>query len=517
MKRRLALLFIPFLCTAVALTGLYTLLHYMLLVRFETLPVKEIWVEVLLPSILAALIGIFYFRKRIVLLRLGWRGHDFYTFICIIGLAVPSVVAQMHLEESFGKLTRVERPSQIDLRHPTRYYHIDRAWVANNRGGYSMKTTSANRYGSKIMVTFFFAAPMFDSPSDSLSPRSNRWIVNTYSSEFPNTALDKSEQQARIEEYFRRCAGMFTRHRFDTRYLRNSRGSDDHDYCLEAVNDARIGAAEPLLILLPKKGSYQARTGNGYNWIWYTFLGGIALWFILMVNTPFDRKMARRFFSNHLRAKDRERRRQSSLEMLAMFYPQKKIWAAPVIFDINLLLFLAMAIGGVSIFTPRSADLLAWGGCYAPAIARGEWWRLLTSMFLHAGVLHLAMNMLVFYMICLPLEEALGSRRFMIIYLVSGLAAGVCSLCLHHTAAVSVGASGAIFGMYGLTAAMMLTGYVDRTTVSTFRPMIFIFIFFNIFTGLLNGNIDMAAHVGGLGAGFIIGLLFFPKYKKHKR
>lgn len=181
---------------------------------------------------------------------------------------------------------------------------------------------------------------------------------------------------------------------------------------------------------------------------------------------------------------------------------------------INLLIALSMAfVGGRP---EQSADSLqlAWGANFAPATTDGEWWRLATAMFLHFGILHLLMNMLALWDSGRLVERLFGPVRFLAIYLASGLTGNLVSLIVHGDRAVSGGASGAIFGIYGALLAFLLTER-QRLHVAEFRWMFWGATAFSVLAlsfGLLIPGIDNAAHFGGLLAGITSGyILLAPR------
>jgi len=138
---------------------------------------------------------------------------------------------------------------------------------------------------------------------------------------------------------------------------------------------------------------------------------------------------------------------------------------------------------------------------------RGEWWRLVTAGFLHGGVLHLLMNFWALYDLGAQVEEAFGTARFLVLYLVSS-ACGFLASCL-WTPALSIGASAAIFGLIG---AMIAYGYRSRTTLGQYTRAIYTrWAIYGLLFGLMPGlQIDNAAHLGGLAAGLGLGYLAAP-------
>ena len=111
----------------------------------------------------------------------------------------------------------------------------------------------------------------------------------------------------------------------------------------------------------------------------------------------------------------------------AYFIPRGNFVVTPIIIEINLLVFIIMVASGVSLFMPSTEDIIQWGANFRPLITGGEWWRLFTSMFLHYGIIHLALNMYALFCIGIYLEPLLGKLRFATAYLASGLLAAAAS------------------------------------------------------------------------------------------
>ena len=172
---------------------------------------------------------------------------------------------------------------------------------------------------------------------------------------------------------------------------------------------------------------------------------------------------------------------------------------------INFTVFVVMAVSGVSIDNPTIADLLRWGADFGPLTLGGEPWRLFTSMFVHIGLMHVLSNMLVFAYVGPTVERMLGNVGFFVLYLVAGLAGSLWAL-FWNPLQIEAGASGAIFGIYGALVAMLLR---DRDSIpphvgAKLLRFATIFVFYNLVNSLRPG-ISMAAHVGGLVAGFACG------------
>lgn len=151
--------------------------------------------------------------------------------------------------------------------------------------------------------------------------------------------------------------------------------------------------------------------------------------------------------------------------------------------------------------------LVALGALYGPLVLiYDEWWRLFTAMFLHGGMTHLLMNMFSLYIVGRAVELYFDRRAYLAIYFFSGLIGAIASLYMHPQS-VGVGASGAIFGIFGAIAGFFIIykdviGPQSRAFMKNFGVVIAI----NLFLGLSIPSIDMSAHIAGLVVGIIGGL-----------
>ncbi len=182
---------------------------------------------------------------------------------------------------------------------------------------------------------------------------------------------------------------------------------------------------------------------------------------------------------------------------------------------INIIVFAAMILAGANFFSPDPEMLLSWGASLRYLTYFGGWWRLLTSCFLHSGILHLGFNLYALAVIGAVVEWQLGPVRYAFTYLLAGIAGGVASIFWHATT-VSVGASGAIFGLCGVLFALFTTNLFDESVRAPLLRNMAIVIGLNLFIGL-TGPMDNAAHIGGLVAGVIMGYVYYPSLLKPEK
>jgi rhomboid protease GluP len=196
----------------------------------------------------------------------------------------------------------------------------------------------------------------------------------------------------------------------------------------------------------------------------------------------------------------------------SILIPRKNFFITPLLVDINFVVFILMVISGVGFLNPDTESLVNWGANFRPSTLDGQWWRLVTNFFIHIGFIHLLFNMYALLYIGIILEPFLGALRFATAYMLCGILASLNSLYWHDLT-ISAGASGAIFGMYGIFLALLTTNMIEKTKRKALLISIAIFVFYNLANGL-KGGIDNSAHLGGLISGIIAGYVFYPGLRK---
>lgn len=195
--------------------------------------------------------------------------------------------------------------------------------------------------------------------------------------------------------------------------------------------------------------------------------------------------------------------------------PERKPVCMTAFIIINVVVFLWLSFGGQ---TEDGLYMYEHGAMYVPAFLGGEKYRIFTSMFLHFGFNHLMNNMITLLIVGRRLESVVGSVKFFVIYLLSGVGGTALSACVEYLRedyAISAGASGAIFGLTGalLCLTLLNRGYIAGVT----KWEMLIIIGISLYNGFVSPGVDNAAHIGGLIVGFVVAyLLCFKRYAKRR-
>lgn len=177
---------------------------------------------------------------------------------------------------------------------------------------------------------------------------------------------------------------------------------------------------------------------------------------------------------------------------------------------INVLVFFLLSLRGD---TESGYFMLQYGAMYEPQVTEGhEYYRLITSLFLHFGIQHLLNNMVMLGALGYQLENEIGRIKFLLIYFISGIGGNLCSLywnVSHGEQVISAGASGAIFGLMG---ALLYIVAVNRGRLGRLsgRGML-IMVALSLYFGLTSSGVDNSAHIGGLICGILITVLLYRR------
>lgn len=172
---------------------------------------------------------------------------------------------------------------------------------------------------------------------------------------------------------------------------------------------------------------------------------------------------------------------------------------------ITVFMYILMTFNGGS---ENIRTLVLYGAKVNELIVLGQWWRLITPMFLHIGFTHLVFNSLVIYFLGKEIEVLIGHTRFLILYLLSGILGNATSFAVNQS--ISAGASTAIFGLFSATIVLGKL-YPYHNAIQRLSRTYLILIIINVISGFMNSTIDNAGHMGGLLGGYLVMYLISSK------
>lgn len=510
MRDKIRIIFIPTLLTLLGLIIIYTFLHWILFIKLELFGLKEILTNFGIPITLTGLAAWILLRPKFKILNLeakrgNWR--DFYSFILWLVLTVPVIVAQEYIVTASGQLTEMNSIDEINNIQHTKFYTLKNVYIDKRNVGIHSSFDASGKHNEHFNMHIYVALPIFAKESDTTKSECSAWLGVEYKETISNR-LDQSEKERKYQEF-----AAQSQRDFDEKdvskfiYLDRIGNSEKKEGLIEAIKKNTLIKGSQT-ILVPISEPFDARNGNKLSWIFGSSLIGLSMWLIMLLIPKTD--------ENHLkRIKDGQPDKEAQEEMkdfIEFLKPREGYYITPILIYSNLAIYILMTILGLGFISFKGQDLLNWGANYGPLTKNGEWWRLLTSTFLHGGLMHVLANMYGLLFVGIFLEPMLGKAKFLTTYLLTGLLASIASIWWYD-ATISVGASGAIFGLYGLFLAFMLTKVFPSEFGKAFLLSTVIFVGYNLLMGLV-GGIDNAAHIGGLLSGFLVGLILYPTIKK---
>jgi membrane associated rhomboid family serine protease len=522
---KIKLIYLRFLLVAVGFILLYSFLIWIVVYQFSLLALNEDLINFWLPFCLPAIPVYIWLRPRIKLLVLKDKKGNLpflYFFAACLAISAPTIVLQGYLLTATGKLTTVKNISEISQKPITKYYTVANHYIDKQHATVHRRTEVSGRNNEYLTFHLYIACPILNKTPQIDTGNSNNfnmpvaWLGTEYKNGISNHSSDTEKEQA-FKELGIEAYNKFKDENLDRFIYLDHIGNNDRrkGYYAAIKSIPQYNGTEPL-ILEAKNEPFETRNGDKFGWIFKSFGIGAGIWLIMLIFPKFNnvqlKKLPEYSFQNQL---------ESFCKFISSIKITSKSSVSIIIIALNILVFIIMVFAGLGFISFDGQDLYAWGANYRPAVISGQWWRLLTNIFLHGGLMHLIFNMYGLLFVSIFLEPILGRAKFIIAYFLCGLLASLASIWW-HPATLSVGASGAIFGLYGVLTALLTTNKADASSKRGLLINNAIFIVINLIIGF-TGGIDNAAHIGGLFTGFIIGYIMYffinepkpnGKYKK---
>jgi len=478
-------------------------LRWLLFIKYPILDVREeiwnFWIPLIFPGIPLLI----WIRPRLRVLQFKAKVEDCrFWLLLILWLTLTGMLyfSQNLLTTATGKLVVVNNVNEINFKNKVRYYKIKRFVVDHKYGTSYTDISVSGKYKSDFNIHLYFAAPI-TVPSQK---RKNIVPKYWYGMEFQKTIdnrLSAAAKDIMYKEYFKECVARLSVDKYTQvdHFERLPRSSLKTNLVRAITSEFNQVPNAYYEILSPVTTSYEARNGSKAKWMILSLVIGLGIFLLLLIWPTFYEQEYKRQLAGIKPKKD------DLLYALSYLIPKDGHFITSIIIDINVLIILAMLIKGYSISSPNAAELLEFGASRRTEVIEGQWWRLLTNVFLHSGILHLLSNITGIVVAAIFIEPVIGRKKYALLYLLSGLGASLCSIAYYENT-VSVGASGAIFGLYGAILASMISNNYSRKFKKSVLIFFTVYIGINLFYGLL-GGIDNAAHIGGLITGALLGLL----------
>lgn len=502
--------YVPVVALAGTLLAVYSFLNWALAAHTNLLRLDDSLVDYWLPLGVSWVLVLVFVQRRLGLLKPDARRKlpALDHFLAVIIIAAPTILAQGYVRAASGAITHVSDLSDIASAPETRYYTADHVCVAYADAVLKPVVVTSGR-NNNLFVRLYAAEPLCLRASVDTARRTV-WIGLKSQTSFSNSLTDADKNVSYTDFIYQATVQFQHEDPHSYRFFERVGRNEDAKNFLAALKDKpKSSDLNGAMVLIPHKEPFEQRTTSfrltiqdQLRWTFGALAFGALGWLAYVLPRDLDAKKLRQWREGKSRDAEKER------QILSLFLiPARTHYGLPVLIDINLLVFAAMVWSGLGFIAFQTSDLLAWGANYRPALHGFGLLRLISSQFVHGGFMHLANNLYGLIFAGLFLLPVVRNAGLIACYLIAGLGGSIASAAV-HPATVAVGASGAIFGLFGLLLTLVLLRD-DRLAVvrSVVLLNVAIFVALNLFIGAVSPGIDNAAHIGGLGTGVLLGLV----------
>jgi rhomboid protease GluP len=454
-----------------------------------------------LPGMLAFGLVEYFIQSHLSKLKFPNKGNleGLYFLVAFIALAVPIGMAHWAAESEFATVARIVSSADISPSDRTSYYIIQKTCMEREKArAYSTVRRDA-RYNTPEDFEIYVTVPECSQPNP---PKV--WIGLFYSGEIKDR-LSNSAMENEYRAFAAKTEQNFAKEDTSTfRYLERLGASRQRRNFLRAI-EGKSGPVGPVTIVVPYKEAFVRLTSTAVRaYVWSLGIG-LTLWLVMILLIGLDHEKL-----HPLNKRDEELKSQ----LLSRFYrPRRNHYGPAVLIDINIAIFAAMALSGLGFVSFETDDLIAWGATSGALDHGWGLYRLVSSLFVHDGLMHLLGNMYGLFFACFYLtsvgKSIAKNSRLIFAYLFCGVIGNVAGLVVHPQM-IAVGASGAIMGLWGVLAVLALLR--DERLEGNEKGVLTnvgIFAGLTILFGFLLPGIDNVAHVGGFATGMALGLVFY--------
>lgn len=495
-KVKIKEVYLPYIVVSIGTIVSYNLLRWTFDIKLDSLPLKDdllnFWVPFTLPWVPVLL----WLRPRLRILKMKWRNDNssfFYQFIMVLSIAIPTIFSQEYIEKASFGLVAVSDVTVIPQLPKEKYFDIRSFQVKKNPCESHVTSRTSGKYNANLNFYLYLSCPF--------EGTKNMW----YGIEYKRGLSNRASNEAKSYEYanfLEESQKEFKMLNFQgVSYFEKLGNSDAKDGFLEAIrmNNPDIDTKEQI-ILIPRIKDFEQRIATAFPWIFYSFGIGALLLFVMIMIPKINTGALK-----HLKKK-KPLKNGDLKDILVFINPLGPYQPIAILILLNLVVFLIMVLMGLNIMSPTPKELLEIGGNRRLEVLNGEYWRLITSLFIHAGISHLFMNLVSLSFAALILKNVLGKIKLLTSFVVCGILASVSSIFWYENT-VSVGASGAIFGLYGIILAFTIFNIYPSNERRLNWILLGLFAGLSLLFGFFVGA-DNAAHLGGLASGFLLGVLF---------
>ena len=453
-KLRLKQVFLPYLGLSILTILLFGALRWLLDIYLDVLPLKEGYWDFGIPLLLSVSVVSICMWPRYELLTLKWvkRSSSGYFFITmVLALVIPLVLSKNYLSKAAYEVIEVN--SLNDIRHypKQKYFRVNdfEPLKLESVSYIETQVVSGRYFDSTLHIDYYIATPFIAAE--------NIWLGSSYHTKYDNRA-DQSIKDSQYSAFIND-----SRHKYEAKdlsnisYFKKLKSSNSRNAYLHTISTANRQSNLPHLVLLPETGLLADSLDRDFVWGVGSFFIGMVLCLLLVIAAEFDSQekkstqkhiQKRKHIQKQKPVKKRAPVSDVSKSLVVWFRSNKERPATLVLILTCIGTFILTVFMGMDIIDPLSRQVNSVGGLTMNALQAGKYWRVVTSLFVHVGIMHLVMSLGMLFATGYILEKVLGPIRFTMAFFICGIFSNVLGVLYFDMD--MAGVWGATFGLFGI-------------------------------------------------------------------
>lgn len=514
-KLKLKQVFLPYLGLSILTILLFGALRWLLDIYLDVLPLKGDYWDFGIPLLLSVSVVSIWMWPRYELLTLKWvkRSSSGYFFITmVLALVIPLVLSQNYLSKAAYEVIEVDSLSDIRYYPKQKYFRVDNFEPLKLESVSYIETqvVSGRYFDSKLHIDYYIATPF--------TAADNIWLGTSYHTKYDNRA-DQSIKDHQYSAFINDSRHQYEAKDFSTiSYFEKLESSNQRSGYLHTVSTANRQSNLPPLILKPETGLLADSLDRDFVWGFGSFFIGMVLCLLLVLAAEFDnqeKKGTQKHIQKQKPVKKRAPVSDVSKSLVVWFRSNKERPVTLVLILTCIGTFILTVFMGMDIIDPLSRQVNSVGGLTMNALQAGKYWRVVTSLFVHVGIMHLVMSLGMLFATGYILEKVLGSLRFSIAFFVCGIFANVLGVLYFDMD--MAGVWGAIFGLFGITIPLVAFKIFNKKYRELFGgtiAAILIITLNSMFFAFINTLIYMVYYLLTLCFGIVFGVVMVMTQKQ---
>jgi len=517
-KLKLKQVFLPYLGLSILTILLFGALRWLLDIYLDVLPLKEGYWDFIIPYLLSVLVITIWMWPRYELLTLtsDKRSSSSCFFVAmVLALAIPLLISQNYLSKAAYEIIEVD--SLNDIRHypKQKYFKVGNVEpVKSERVSYieTQVVVNGRYFESTLHIDYYIVTPF--------TAADNIWLGSSYHTKYDNRAdqnIKDRQYSAFINDSSYRYAAADLS---NIRYFRKLKSSNDRSAYLYTISKTNKQSNLPPLVLVPESEIFVDSLDRDFVWGFGSFFIGMGLCFLLILAADIDNQekkgtRKRTPIKKQKPVKKRAPVSDVSKSLVTLFRSNKKRPATLVLILTCIGAFILTVFMGMDIINPLSRQVNSVGGLTMDALQAGQYWQVVISLFVHAGIIHLVMSLAMLFSVGYILEKVLGPARFMITFFICGIFSNILG-ALYYDMDMA-GAWGAILGMFGIAITLVIYKIFNkkyREIYGATVAVILTILLSSMFVAFINTLSYMVYYLLTLCVGMIFGVVIVMTQKQ---